>query len=215
MRGSWDLRRRTPALLQAQRAGSGAAELPESPSLAGKRTLKLSWKARRSVGASPGLCVGPGQAGAERGFSSLGARIEQRAWVSGRSGRRRAGSAVLRGDCASDGSIRDPVRSVPFPTGYPPSSWLRGCSGDTEGAERPARSLGLPGWASASASSGPKGAAAARSPGQFTLAGAARAAQAGGIPGRRWAARISRRGEQIIFCALIRKVGSLRGGMVP
>lgn len=34
----------------------------------------------------------------------------------------------------------------------------------------------------------------------------------GRVPGRRWAARISGKGEQIIFCALIRKVGSLKGG---
>lgn len=180
---SRDPRRRSPAPLRAQRARSGAAARSESPSLGGKGTLKLSSDARRSVAASSSLCVDRGQAGAERGFSSLGARIEQRAWVSGRSGRRRAGSAALRGECASGGRIHDPLGVWPLPYKLSAQLLAAGMLPGYCGSRASGRSLGLRGWASASASSGPKGVAAAGSPLQFALVRAARATQAGASRG--------------------------------
>lgn len=179
--------------------------------------MKLSSDARRSVRprvcASVGVRLEPSAAfrHSEPGLNSargspggrdVDARAPRRCVVSAR---RVAGSMTLWGSVPS----LQAVRAAP------------GC-GDVVGmlqqpSVRPI--AGPPGLGlSASASSGPKGAAAAGSPLQFALVRAARATQAGasrGGGGRRASLGVGGGGEQIIFCALIRKVGSLRGGMVP
>lgn len=170
MPGSWDLRSRTPAPLLAHRphrAGSGAATLSESSSRAGKGTLKLSWEARRSV--RPRVCAsvrvrletraafrhsepGLNSARGSPGGRGADARALRCCVVSAR---RMAGSATLWGLSPSPQAVR-------------PAPGCRGAAGILrEQSVRPIQ--GLRGWASASASSGPKGAVTARSPLQFTL----------------------------------------------
>lgn len=125
---------RPQLLFEPSGHGQGAAALSESPSLAGKGTLKLSSDARRSVRprvcASVGVRLEPSAAfrHSEPGLKSargspggrdVDARAPRRCVVSAR---RVTGSMTLWG-------------SVPFPTGCP---WLPGCCRDTAGAERPA-----------------------------------------------------------------------------
>lgn len=148
--------------------------LSESSSLAGKGTLKLSSDARRSVHprvcASVGVSLEPSAAfrHSEPGLKSA------RGSPGGRDADARA-PRPLRGECASGGCIHDPLGVCPLPYRLSAQPLTAGMLPACCGSRASGGSLGLWGWASASASSGPKGAAAARSPLRFALARAARA----------------------------------------
>lgn len=167
------------------------------------------------VGKPDGLCVcgpvrGSGPAPAERGSSSLGARIEPPAWVSPRPRRRRAGFAALRGECASGGWLRyalDPFAAVSFPAAFRPAL-CGGCCG-SGGARR--GSPGLRRWASPCVSG--LGERLLTQPSAVRRAG--RPGGLGRVWGREGPGRLQAEGLTeggvIIFCPVTRKVRSQGG----
>lgn len=142
--GTQDRRYPTPApLAEPSPEPYGAPVQSASLSSAGRKLSNLVRS--KTVRASAGRCVRPGLAGVERGFSSLEARIERRAWVSPRPWRRRAGSVALPGECASGGWIRAFPGSQTHPAGFSSCPLLWGCC--EKGRPR-CRTQGLPGRAS-------------------------------------------------------------------
>ena len=163
---------------------------------------------------SAGRYVRPGPPGAESGFSSLGARIEQRAWASPRPWRRRAGSVALPGGCASGGWIgcHPRVSTSPRPVGFSSCPLQWGC-----GKGRPRTKRWASGAGPLSSSSGPgEGSWSSLCKALHSFPRARRGLWGYGAWaawGRWWAAsEVSRRVGMIIFCSVTRKVRSQRGG---